>query len=146
YQRNMVEIEELEIREDHSLYLRVDSLEKPVNPKHLEEMQYLHFRALREYGNHKAPLYDAKMGLETNASPLPQALAEGWVFHNRRYANSAYVVLLSKDGKYRYWANTNSQGYFSLFDLQQGEYWLQVITSNRELFFSEALTIKKGQR
>lgn len=144
YQQEMIEVDSLVIDTLCRTYIRLDLLAKPLDPEHWASMQYHHFQTVNKYGYAKVPIYDAYTLTQESASSNKKGEVSGTALINLGPAGHAYVLFIHQNGQNRYLATANNQGHFRMYDMEAGRYWVQIISSNRQIFFAKEINLKNG--
>lgn len=144
YLQEMIEVDSLVIDTLCRTYIRLDLLAKPLNPSHWASMNYTYFQTINKYGNAKIPIYDAYTLSQESSSVNKKGEISGTALINLGPASSAYVLFIHQNGQNRYIASANSQGHFRMYDMEAGRYWVQIISSSRQIFFAKEINLKNG--
>jgi len=145
YEEEMYEVDSLVIDSLHHVYIRLDQLAKPLNPEHWVAMRYRYFQTMQEYGRNKVPIYEAYSLRQESSSVRKKGEVNGTALLNLSPAAYAYVLFLHTNGQDRYLAVANNQGHFQMYDMEAGTYWVQIISSNRQVFFANEIKLANGK-
>ncbi|MBI1222459.1 MAG: hypothetical protein GC180_07640 [Bacteroidetes bacterium] len=141
YEDEMLQIDSLFIDSLHRTFIRLDKLAKPLQVNNWGQLKYNYYQTLIRYGKKTVPLYDAYILEKENNSSLKKGSVNGQVQIDLNPGPYAYVVFIHQNGKTRYLSVANNQGYFDHYDMEPGSYWVQVISSTRQVFFAKEVRI-----
>lgn len=138
-------IDDLVIDTNSLNFVRLDLLKREASKAEKQEASYAYFKTIQEYGHDKPILFDIPRAETESAGQNRKAEVNGWVNQHFKASYNTYVLFVARDGKNKYLAKTNSQGYFSYFDMEPGVYLTEMITPNRQLYFAGTVELKGGR-
>ncbi len=138
-------IEDLVIDTNSLHFIRLDLLKRKASKLEKQEASYSYFKTIQDYAQDKPLFFDIERAETESKGQNNKAEVNGWINQHLRASFNTYILFFSRDGKTKYLTKSNSQGYFSYFDMEPGIYYTQMITSNRQLYFAGAVELKGGQ-
>lgn len=144
YLGEMIEVDSLVIDSLHRHFIRLDKMAKPLEPAHWAEMQYHYFLTLNKYGSGKVPLYDAYTIQQEASAVSSKGEVSGTALINLQPGAHSYVLFIHQNGQNRYLAVANNQGHFRMYDMVAGTYWVQIISTSRQVFFARQINLREG--